>query len=251
MKKKLIILFSIFLLSGCAATNNLVTTFSSGTRYSTHELKGNERGNLLLLPAKKGLEDDLIYKNYSKAVSQYLTNNGLTVVNDKKDLKYVVFLNYGFVSARSISKKRRFKVNKKIFFKNPLEIFNKTKVDILFEAIGMSDGISKKVVETALKNRIHVITPNKALISKHGDYLGKLAEENNVNLEFEASVAGGIPILRTIKEGLATNKISKVYGILNGTSNYILSEMENSNDSFSNVLKKLKNWDTLNQVTLN
>jgi homoserine dehydrogenase len=99
-------------------------------------------------------------------------------------------------------------------------------------------GFQKKVVETALKNRIHVITPNKALISKHGDYLGKLAEENNVNLEFEASVAGGIPILRTIKEGLATNKISKVYGILNGTSNYILSEMENSNDSFSSVLKK-------------
>jgi len=142
------------------------------------------------------------------------------------------------VSARSISKKRRFKVNKNIFYKNPLEIFNKTKVDILFEAIGLSDSISKKIVETALKNKIHVITPNKALISKHGDYLGKLAEENNVNLEFEASVAGGIPILRTIKEGLATNKISKVYGILNGTSNYIISEMENSNDSFSNVLKK-------------
>ena len=142
------------------------------------------------------------------------------------------------VSARSISKKRRFKVNKKIFFKNPLEIFNKTKVDILFEAIGMSDGISKKVVETALKNKIHVITPNKALISKHGDYLGKLAEDNNVNLEFEASVAGGIPILRTIKEGLATNKILKVYGILNGTTNYILTEMENSNQNFSEVLKK-------------
>jgi homoserine dehydrogenase len=142
------------------------------------------------------------------------------------------------VSARSISKKRRFKVNKKIFFKKPLEIFDKTKVDILFEAIGLSDGISKKVVETALKNKIHVITPNKALISKHGDYLGKLAEDNNVNLEFEASVAGGIPILRTIKEGLATNKILKVYGILNGTTNYILTEMENSNQNFSEVLKK-------------
>ncbi len=64
-----------------------------------------------------------------------------------------------------------------------------------------------------------------------------MAEDNHVHLEFDASVAGGIPILRTIKEGLATNKISKVYGILNGTSNYILSEMENSNDSFSNVLK--------------
>ena len=98
--------------------------------------------------------------------------------------------------------------------------------------------MSKKVVETALKNKIHVITPNKALISKHGNDLAKLAEINNVNLEFEASVAGGIPILRTIKEGLATNKISKVYGILNGTTNYILSEMENLNQDFTDVLNK-------------
>jgi len=142
------------------------------------------------------------------------------------------------ISARNISKRRRFKINKKIFYKNPLEILRKNKVDILFEAIGLSDGISKKVVETALKNKVHVITPNKALISKHGDYLGKLAENNDVNLEFEASVAGGIPIIKTIKEGLATNKISKVYGILNGTSNYILSEMRDSKDNFANVLKK-------------
>ena len=104
--------------------------------------------------------------------------------------------------------------------------------------IGLSDGISKKVVENALKNKINVITPNKALIAKHGDYLAKLAEKNKVNLEFEASVAGGIPILRTIKEGLATNKINKVYGILNGTTNYILSEMENSNETFDKVLQK-------------
>jgi homoserine dehydrogenase len=142
------------------------------------------------------------------------------------------------ISARNINKKRRFKINKKIFFRNPLDIFVNKKIDILFEAVGHSDGISKKIVETALKKGIHVITPNKALIAKHGDYLGKLAEDNNVNLEFEASVAGGIPILRTIKEGLATNKISKVYGILNGTSNYILSEMRESKDTFFNVLKK-------------
>ncbi|MDA9974859.1 homoserine dehydrogenase [Candidatus Pelagibacter sp.] len=170
-------------------------------------------------------------------VGIYLLNE----LNTKKkdiELKTGKKINVVAVSAKSISKKRRFKVNKKIFFKNPLEIFNKTKVDILFEAIGLSDGISKKVVETALKNKIHVITPNKALISKHGDYLGKLAEDNNVNLEFEASVAGGIPILRTIKEGLATNKILKVYGILNGTTNYILTDMENSNQSFPEVLKK-------------
>ena len=108
----------------------------------------------------------------------------------------------------------------------------------MFECIGLSNGISKKVVETAIKNKIHVITPNKALIAKHGDYLSKLAEQNNVNLEFEASVAGGIPIIKTIKESLATNKINKVYGILNGTTNYILSEMENSNENFDKVLNK-------------
>jgi len=170
-------------------------------------------------------------------VGIYLLNELNTLKKDI-ELKTGKKINVVAVSARSIKKKRRFKINKKIFYKNPLEIFKKTKVDILFEAIGLSDGISKKVVETALKNKVHVITPNKALISKHGDYLGKLAEDNNVNLEFEASVAGGIPILRTIKEGLATNKISKVYGILNGTTNYILSEMRDSKDTFANVLKK-------------
>ena len=142
------------------------------------------------------------------------------------------------ISAKNPNKKRKFKINKKIFYKNPIDIIKKNKIDILFEVIGNSDGISKRIVELSLKNKIHVITPNKALISKHGDYLSSLAEKNKVNLEFEASVAGGIPVLRTIKEGLATNKITKVYGILNGTCNYILSEMENSKDTFLNVLKK-------------
>ncbi len=142
------------------------------------------------------------------------------------------------VSAKNRDKKRKYKINKKIFYTDPIKIIKKIKPDILFEVIGQSDGISKKVVETALRNQIHVITPNKGLISKHGDYLSKLAEDNNVNLEFEASVAGGIPILKAIKEGLATNKIKKVYGILNGTTNYILTEMENSNENFDKVLKK-------------
>ena len=142
------------------------------------------------------------------------------------------------ISAKNKNKRRRFPISKKIFYQNPLLIFNKVKLDILFECIGLSDGISKKVVEKALKKKINVITPNKALISKHGDYLSNLAEKNKVNLEFEASVAGGIPILRTIKEGLATNRINKVYGILNGTTNYILSEMENSNETFGKVLQK-------------
>mgnify|MGYP000344734827 FL=1 len=170
-------------------------------------------------------------------VGSYLLNE-LNTKRKDIELKTGKKINVVAVSARNINKKRQFKIDKKIFFTNPLEIFNKKKVDILFEAIGQSDGISKKIVETALKNKIHVITPNKALISKHGNDLAKLSEKNNVNLEFEASVAGGIPVLRSIKEGLATNKISKVYGILNGTSNYILSEMENSNQKFSEVLKK-------------
>tara|TARA_B100001250_G_scaffold388911_1_gene387560 strand:- start:20 stop:1309 length:1290 start_codon:yes stop_codon:yes gene_type:complete len=140
------------------------------------------------------------------------------------------------ISAKNINKKRNFKINKGIFYKNPLKIIEEKKIDILIEAIGNSDGISKKIVEKALKNKINVITPNKALISKHGNYLAKLAEKNKVNLEFEASVCGGIPILRTIKEGLATNKITKVYGILNGTCNYILSQMEETKDSFKKVL---------------
>ncbi len=142
------------------------------------------------------------------------------------------------ISAKNKNKKRRFNISKKIFYTDPFKIFKNRRIDILFECIGLSDGISKKIVETALRNKINVITPNKALIAKHGDHLAKLAEKNKVNLEFEASVGGGIPILRTIKEGLATNRINKVYGILNGTTNYILSEMENNNETFEKVLQK-------------
>ena len=162
-------------------------------------------------------------------------------LNSKKkeiEIKTGKRINIVAISAKNKNKKRQFNIDKKIFYSNPLKIFKEKKIDILFECIGLSDGISKKIVEYALKNKVNVITPNKALIAKHGDYLAKLAEMNKVNLEFEASVAGGIPILRTIKEGLATNKIKKVYGILNGTTNYILSEMENSNESFEKVLKK-------------
>lgn len=170
-------------------------------------------------------------------VGNYLLNE---LNNKKKDieLKTGKKIEIVAISAKNKNKKRKFKINKSIFFKNPLNIIKNKKIDILFEVIGQADGVSKKIVETALKNKIHVVTPNKALISKHGDYLSKLAEKNRVNLEFEASVAGGIPILRTIKEGLATNKLFRVYGILNGTCNYILSEMEKTKDSFKNVLKK-------------
>ena len=142
------------------------------------------------------------------------------------------------ISAKNKKKKRKFKIDNKIFYSDPLKILKEKKIDILFECIGLSDGISKKVVELALQKKINVITPNKALIAKHGDYLAKIAEQNKVNLEFEAAVAGGIPIIKTIKEGLASNRINKVYGILNGTTNYILTEMEKTGETFDKVLKK-------------
>ena len=170
-------------------------------------------------------------------IGLYLYNE-LKLKKKEIEIKTGKKINIVAISAKNKTKKRRFKIDKKIFYSNPLKILNEKKVDILFECIGQSDGISKKIVEQALKNKVNVITPNKALIAKHGDTLARLAEKNNVNLEFEASVAGGIPILRTIKEGLATNKIRKVYGILNGTTNYILTEMENTQETFDKVLQK-------------
>ena len=170
-------------------------------------------------------------------VGIYLYNE-LRLKKKEIEIKTGKKINIVAISAKNRNKKRKYSINKKIFYTNPLKILKEKKINILFESIGQSDGISKKIVVMALKNKINVITPNKALIAKHGNELAKLAEKNNVNLEFEASVAGGIPILRTIKEGLATNKIKKVYGILNGTTNYILTEMEKSNENFDRVLKK-------------
>ena len=91
-----------------------------------------------------------------------------------------------------------------------------------------------------MKNKKHVVTANKALIAKYGDELAKIAEKNKVNLEFEASVCGGVPIVRSLKEGLIANKIVKIYGIFNGTSNYILSQMDKENKSFDEVLLNAK-----------
>ena len=113
-------------------------------------------------------------------------------------------------------------------------------MDIIIELIGGADGPAKKLVFNALRNKKHVVTANKALISKYGDKLAKIAEENNVNLEFEASVCGGVPIIRSLKEGLIANKIEKVYGIFNGTSNYILSTMDKDKKDFGEVLNEAK-----------
>ena len=145
--------------------------------------------------------------------------------------------NITYISAKNKNRKRNFKINKKIWLKNYLEATKNKNVDLIVELIGGAEGPAKKLVFEALKNKKHVVTANKALIAKYGDQLSKIAEKNKVNLEFEASVCGGVPIIRSIKEGLIANKINKVFGIFNGTSNYILSSMDKENKSFNEVLK--------------
>ena len=145
-----------------------------------------------------------------------------------------------YICAKNINKKRLIKIPKSKWIKNPLNLPLFNDVDIIVELIGGSDGVAKKLVFSALRNKKHVITANKSLMAKYGDELAYLAEKNQVNLEYEASVAGGIPIIRSIKEGLIVNKINKIYGILNGTTNFILSSMENSKKNFSDVLSNAK-----------
>ena len=145
-----------------------------------------------------------------------------------------------YVSARNKKKKRNIKIKKNQWLKNYLDSTKFKDVDLIIELIGGSEGAAKKLVFNALKNKKHVVTANKALIAKYGDTLSKIAEKNKVNLEFEASVCGGVPIIRSLKEGLIANKISKIYGIFNGTSNYILSSMDKERKSFDDVLKKAK-----------
>ena len=146
-----------------------------------------------------------------------------------------------YISSKNIKKKRSIKVDKKKWLKNYLDATTDKNVDIIVELIGGAEGAAKKLVFNALKNKKHVVTANKALIAKYGDKLSKIAEENKVNLEFEAAVCGGVPIIRSIKEGLIANKINKVYGIFNGTSNYILSTMDSDNKNFKDVLFDAQN----------
>ena len=143
-----------------------------------------------------------------------------------------------YVSAKSFKKKRNLKISKKIWLKNCILAPRIKNVDIIVELIGGAEGIAKKLVFEALKNKKHVITANKALVAKYGDQLSKIAEKNKVNFEFEAAVCGGIPIIRSIKEGLIANNINKIYGILNGTSNYILSSMDKDKLEYKDALSR-------------
>ena len=146
------------------------------------------------------------------------------------------------LSAKNINKERSFDIKKYKWAEKPIDLLNinDEKPDILIELIGYEKGISYDLVKSALNQKIHVVTGNKAMLALHGKELFKIAEKNKVSLLFEAAVAGGIPIIKTLKNNIFLNKVKKISGILNGTTNYILTTMEYKNKSFNDVLEDAK-----------
>jgi len=142
------------------------------------------------------------------------------------------------VSARDRSKDRGVNLSDIRWFDDPIELATDKNVDVVVELIGGEDGIAKELVEVAIANGKHVVTANKALIAHHGTEIARSSEAANVTVAFEAAVAGGIPIVKALKEGLVGNKILRIFGILNGTCNYILSEMRQTGKEFDVVLKE-------------
>ena len=127
--------------------------------------------------------------------------------------------------------------DKTIIYEDACYLVKDKNVHIVIELIG-GTGVAKELVEEAIKQNKHVVTANKALIAMHGEELVSLAQKHNVNLTYEAAVAGGIPIIKSVREGLAGNKIDWIVGILNGTTNYILTEMKENNLGFDVALKQ-------------
>jgi homoserine dehydrogenase len=140
------------------------------------------------------------------------------------------------VSARSRSKKRDIDLKKIRWVADPVALAADPAIDVLVEVIGGEGDPAKRAIETALAAGKAVVTANKALLARHGHKLAVLAERHDVALNFEASVAGGIPIVKTLREGLNGNSFTRIYGILNGTCNYILSRMEEDRLAFDECL---------------
>ncbi len=141
------------------------------------------------------------------------------------------------VSARDQDKDRGFDLSGLAWVDDPTALADRDDVDIVVELMGGSEGSARTLVANALRNSKSVVTANKALMAEHGAELAGLAADNNVTLAYEAAVAGGIPVIKAIREGLSGNAIQLVYGILNGTCNYILTEMRATGRDFADVLQ--------------
>ncbi len=141
------------------------------------------------------------------------------------------------IADKDITHDRGVEIDKSILTTDANDIINDPSINIVIELVGGIEP-AKTFILKALNNKKHVVTANKALLSQHGEEIFKTAAKNNLDIGFEASVGGGIPIIKALKEGLVANKINSIYGIINGTANYILSKMTNEGGKFEDVLKK-------------
>ena len=140
------------------------------------------------------------------------------------------------VSARDRTRDRGIALTGLRWYDDPVELAGDTGADVIVEVIGGSEGPARALIQAALAAKKSVVTANKALLAVHGATLAALAEKSGVALAFEASVAGGIPVIKALREGLAANRISRIAGILNGTCNYILTVMRERGREFAEVL---------------
>ena len=141
------------------------------------------------------------------------------------------------VSARDRNKDRGVDLSGAEWFEDPVALARSSGIDVFVELIGGDEGPARASVKAALESGRHVVTANKALLAKHGTSLADIAEKKGVLLNYEAAVAGGIPVIKTLREALAGNSVSRVFGILNGTCNYILTRMQEEGISFEECLK--------------
>ncbi|HEY4191881.1 MAG TPA: homoserine dehydrogenase [Mesorhizobium sp.] len=141
------------------------------------------------------------------------------------------------VSARDAKRDRGVNLSAVKWFDDPVKLAQSADIDVFVELIGGDEGPARACVKAALEAGHHVVTANKALLAKHGVALAEIAEKKGVLLNYEAAVAGGIPVIKTMREAMAGNSVSRVFGILNGTCNYILTRMEAEGLSFEDCLK--------------
>ncbi|MEM9642389.1 MAG: homoserine dehydrogenase, partial [Pseudomonadota bacterium] len=140
------------------------------------------------------------------------------------------------VSARSRSRDRGVDLSAYQWEDDPVALARREDVDVLVEVMGGEDGPAKAATEVALANGLSVVTANKAMMARHGTALAQSAEMNGVQLRFEAGVAGGIPVVKALTEGMAANVMTRVLGVMNGTCNYILTEMERTGGDYADIL---------------
>ena len=146
------------------------------------------------------------------------------------------------VSARNKNRDRGTDLSSLTWYEDARQLALDESIDVVVELIGGEGGIAKSVVESAIEAGKHVVTANKALIAHHGTELARAAESKGLVLAYEAAVAGGIPIIKVLREGLAANRIDRLYGILNGTCNFILSDMSFSGRDFDEILKEAQEF---------